>query len=592
MCGIAGIIGEQANNKQAAQKMIESLNQRGPDATGYFFEPNCFLGQTRLSIIDIIGGKQPMNDEEAGLTIVFNGEIYNFRELKKELERKGHFFKTQSDTEAILRSYQEYGEECPKKLDGMFAFAIWDSREQKLFAARDRFGKKPFYYALTQDKTFLCASEIKALLMSGLIKGQIDPGAIDDYLRLLYIPPDKTVYQNIKILEPATTLSYHLESKKIKVNKYWQLGKRPMIIGYEEAKEQFWQLLNKAVAKRMVADVEVGTFLSGGVDSSAVSFLAQSHASGRIKTFSAGFENLINELPFAEQVARVIGSEHLTKQISGNLIDWFLKVNIYFDEPFADSSNVAVAMLASMAREKVKVVLGGDGADELLFGYGWYRMKFNWHWRKIWRQPFLKTRWQRYWDKTQYFKDQERKDLWRQETGSDYDRRVATALSSKESSEKINEFDLKYYLTGDILTKVDRAAMMNSLEVRSPFLDTELAEFVYNLPIDFKSLGNTGKIIFKDTLRGKLPDEIIDRKKQGFGAPVNDWLKRQDFANLVKETLGSTQAYIYQMFNYTTVKRLRDDFYQKNITADGRAYKIWSLLNLELWFKNYRQYHA
>ncbi|HOZ36485.1 MAG TPA: asparagine synthase (glutamine-hydrolyzing) [bacterium] len=592
MCGIAGVVSQQPIDQQKAKKMTATLAKRGPDAVGHFFEQHCFLGQTRLSIIDLVGGQQPMSDEETRLTITFNGEIYNFRELKQELEQRGYNFKTRSDTEVILKSYQEYGEECPKKLDGMFAFAIWDGNNKKLFAARDRFGKKPLYYALTKDKIFLFASEIKALLASGLIRGEVDRQAIDDYLRLLYIPPDKTVYHNIQTLKPATSLSYNWHTGETKTKQYWRLEKKPMTIDYEEAKARFWQILNRAVAKRLVADVEVGTFLSGGVDSSAVSLLAQNNTRGKIKTFSAGFENLINELPFAEQTAKAIGSEHFTKQISGNLIDWFLKVNAYFDEPFADSSNVAVAMLSSVAREKVKVVLGGDGADELLLGYGWYRMKFNWHWRKIWKQPFFKTHWQRYWRKMQYFKDEERGNLWQKEVKSDFNQRVDNNLQARDPDERINEFDLKYYLTGDILTKVDRAAMINSLEVRSPFLDTDLAEFIYNLPANFKSRGDEGKIIFKDTLRGKLPDAIINRKKQGFGAPVNDWLRRPDFQALVQGTLGSPQAHIYQMFNWATVNRLREEFYQKNITANERAYKIWLLLNLELWFKNYHQYHA
>ena len=271
MCGIIGIVNKEGNIiKGDINASLFSLSQRGPDDKGTLNFPKCVLGQTRLSIIDLSGGHQPMRDNKRDMAITFNGEIYNYRELKKELEGKGHSFSTNSDTEVILKCYLEYGDDCPKYLDGMFAFAIWDEEKQELFVARDRFGKKPLYYAFDKDGNIIVASEIKAIFASGLIKGEVDYGAIDNYLALMYIPPDKTVYKNISVLPPAHTGTY--KNGGMEKQKYWELIYKPINVSYDEAKKEIKKLFTEAVKKRLVADVEIGSFLSGGVDSTLASY--------------------------------------------------------------------------------------------------------------------------------------------------------------------------------------------------------------------------------------------------------------------------------------------------------------------------------
>jgi asparagine synthase (glutamine-hydrolysing) len=584
MCGIIGIIGTtDLFAQKKADAMLATLALRGPDDRDTLSFHKGVLGQTRLSIIDLISGHQPMRDNTYDLIISFNGEIYNYRALRKELEQKGHRFTTQSDTEVILKAYKEFGTDAPTHLEGMFAFAIWDGEKQRLFVARDRFGEKPFYYAIVKD-TLIFASEIKAILATGLVKTTIDKTAIDNYLALLYIPPWRTVYQDIHPLPPAhwgifKAGIFHQE-------RYWQLRKKTIVTTDIEASEEVRRLLTTSVKDRLLAaDVEVGTFLSGGIDSSIVSALATQASSKNIKTFSAGFEDFINELPYARAVANQIESEHHEQQIQMNLIETYQDVSRYFDEPFADSSNVPTALISQFARQHVKTILSGDGGDELFWGYGHYRRHF--HLRKIdklsqllFSNPFKSHK--RY---IQHWKPEERRRLWKDASVVDPD--PASAIDVSEATtdlERINLLDIYMALPGDILTKVDRSSMMHSLEVRAPFLNHHLAEFAYNIPAHLKTNRYRGKLILEQTFGNLLPKEVFTRKKQGFGAPIKHWLRKPAFKNFV-ETIMTEQSHISELLHWEEIRKVLGSFYAGQ---DELQYRIWTLLSLELWFRSHQ----
>lgn len=588
MCGIITIVGSDKNNTKnvSVSEMLFSLSKRGPDEKGSISIGNTIMGQTRLSIVDIEGGHQPMRDNSKPLTIVFNGEIYGYKELTKTLKEKGHIFSTNSDTEVILKAYIEYGPDCPKHLDGMFAFAIWDEEKKELFVARDRFGKKPFYYTWANDM-FLGSSEIKALFASGLIKGKIDPQAIDNYLQLSYIPPWKTVYSNIHTLLPAH--AGIVKNGELKTWQYWHLKNKQSEIPYEDAKKEIKELLNIAVKKRMVADVEIGSLLSGGVDSTIITEYAQKYTKQKIKTFSVGYEEHINELPFAKQASEKIGTEHYTLQTKSGLIEKLENVMEYLDEPHADSSNLSQYLISELASSRVKVVMSGDGADELFMGYGWY-WKY-WNTNKLIRLKnfFFSNQFREYLKHISIFTKKDRLKLWLDihRLNSDIEKRYTEKMGLSRTRQ-INIFDLTTYLPGQLLVKIDRMSMVHGLEVRSPFLDYKLAEFVYNLPEKYKMDKNGGKIILKDILSETMPKEFVYRRKQGFGAPIEKWLQTEGVKNFIKKTLDeSTQ--LYKFFQKKEVTNIFDTFYEKN--DNKTQYKLWSIFCLALWFKHHQKYH-
>ncbi|MEK7180182.1 MAG: asparagine synthase (glutamine-hydrolyzing) [Patescibacteria group bacterium] len=588
MCGIIAIVGKTAGNleKEKIDSMLSSLSKRGPDDTGVCTYDNCTLAQTRLSILDISGGHQPMKDTAHPYTIVFNGEIYGYKDTRKKLEELGHIFSTNSDTEVILKAYTEYGRKCPEYLDGMFAFAIWNESKQELFIARDRFGKKPFYYTWVGDM-FWGASEIKALFASGEVKGKIDFIAIDNYLQLMYIPPWKTVYSNIHTLLPAH--AGIVKNGKLETWEYWQLENKSINISYDNAKKEIKRLFDEAVKKRMVADVEIGSLLSGGVDSTLVTAYAQKYATHPLKTFSVGYENYINELPYASLASKKIGTDHYTLEVKGELTHELEKVIEYMDEPHADSSNLSQHLISELASSKVKVAMSGDGADELFMGYGWY-WKY-WHTRKIVRLKniFVSNQFKEHLKYVAIFSKKDRFDLWKDISFlSDSIEKKYVGKIKGNGTQQINFFDLTTYLPGQLLTKIDRTSMMHSLEIRSPFLDHALAEFVYNLPEKYKMDRKNGKIILKEILCEIMPKDFVYRKKQGFGAPVKEWLRIETVKKFVEKTL-SENSELYRIFKKEKILDIVNNFYQKH--NDAAQYKIWSLLCLALWFKFHQKYH-
>lgn len=559
--------------------MLDSLSRRGPDGYGEHRTDSSWLGHRRLSIIDLGGGGQPMIDGE--LTIVFNGEIYNYKGLRNILEKIGHVFKTQSDTEVILKIYREYGNDCPKHLDGMFAFAVWNEKEKTLFLARDRFGKKPLYYAFDKD-TIIFASEIKAILASGKIKGVLNYDALDNYLRLMYIPPWKSIYKNIAQVPAAHSALF--KDGRLSITRYWKLEFKPIDVSYEEAKKEVRRLLDEAVKKRMLAaDVEVGSFLSGGVDSTIVSILAQKYLDHPLKTFSLGYGDYINELPYAEQASKKIGSEHYTLQASGDNIEELEKVIAYFDEPHADNSDFPQHLLSQMTARKVKVALSGDGGDEIFMGYGWHTRHKNLSYRAHTFEKILLNAFQGRVRAQRIFPPILRAALWMSPFRLSNKIFENGAYSDKLTPmQKIFTFDLTTYLPGQLLSKVDRASMMHGLEVRCPFLDTALVEYVVNLPEEFKSQSAGQKYVLKDLLSEYMPKEFVNRRKQGFGAPTTKWLREEKMATYTQKMLGR-DAVVRSLLWGKVIDIILYRFYMKGKDNDNQ--RIWILLCLEIWLR-------
>lgn len=593
MCGIAGFAGTQIQhhiNNGVIEKMVNVLRLRGPDDYGHVIRGGCVLGHTRLSVIDLSTGKQPMSDHTGRYDIVFNGEIYNYQELRKKLRAREYFFNTHSDTEVIVNLFAEYGPKAFTMLDGMFACAIWDTKTHTLTLARDRFGKKPIYYAYDKDGVLFFASEIKSLLEANVFKVIIDPQAIDAYLTLLYIPPSRTVYRNIHVLLPAQYAQF--TQGQFTCEFYWKLTHAPLTLSYQEAQEHLRELVTQAVTKRLVADVPVGTFLSGGLDSTLVTGIAQQHSTQKLKAFSVQFGDTINELPFAKQAAQCYGVDHVILNVEYNLVDVITRVSQYFDEPFADSSNVPTYLLSKETKSHVTVALSGDGADEFFLGYKWYRRHYHLPRVKRVIKRIVSNPYNEFMKTIPYFSLGDRAQLWRSSTNTPpllYNPEE-NSNSALTAIDRINEYDIHTYLPGDILTKVDRASMMASLEVRSPFLDWRLCEFAYNLPIAYKQTKREGKHILRDAFKDSIPHEILTRKKQGFGAPVYAWLNDPTCVPFVRETLSSSSSHIGDWFERSEIDRIVNTYYDSPSPAS--AYRVWILLVLELWFIRYAPYHS
>jgi len=601
MCGIVGIGNEHAKSyKDIIEKMKLSIKHRGPDGDGTEAFDNCILGHVRLSIIDLAGGRQPMYSISQKNCITFNGEIYNYLDIKKTIK---YNFKTRSDTEVLLALYEQEGETFVDKLKGMFAFALWDERQQKLFCARDRFGEKPFYYAYGKKGEFVFASEIKAIIASGLVDLTLDRESLAHYMQRLYTPVNKTIYKNIHILPAAHQLTY--QYNKTEVKRYWDLPLEQEI-NLAGALEQFSTLFEKAVKRQLIADVEIGAFLSGGLDSSSIVAMATKY-NVNLKTFSFGFNGDKSELPFAKEVAQRYKTEHyefFDKEL--DLASLLVQMQSIYDEPFADSSNIPTYIISNRAREYVKVVLSGDGGDELLGGYSfWYKPLYymqnskdpnivKYFMAKLIRKigskisvteanalsgyiigMELNQKYSSIVDAKQnqslYFSDTELQDLELMPGKKEF-----RILENGTVSDALR-IDLLDYMPGDILTKVDRASMANSLEVRAPFLDPDFASFCISLPSSLKIDSTSDKKIMREAFKNLWPVSIHDRPKQGFGAPVNEWLKRKEMKQIKKEFLEDQTKKIYTVLNFNIVKNYIDE----------DTYKTWILLVLSLWMETH-----
>jgi asparagine synthase (glutamine-hydrolysing) len=549
MCGIAGIIEAQGSPDVAMlRRMCGLLAHRGPDGEGCHVSGCAGLGMRRLAIIDVAGGWQPIFNEDSSAWIVYNGEIYNHREIRANLERAGHGYRTQSDTETILHAYEEYGDHCVDHLRGMFAFAIWDAHQQRLFAARDRFGEKPLYYAAAPDGALLFASEIAPLLATGRIPRDLDQYALELYLTFGYIPAPYSIYRAVRKLPPACTLTYQ-PADAPRIERYWQMVFDPQTSDRRDWQAEFKDLLRESVRIRLMSEVPLGAFLSGGVDSSSVvAFMAEA-MDRPVKTFTVGLrEETHDESPYAAEVAHAFGTEHHTRIVSADLVDVLPTLARHFGEPFGDPSALPTYHISKVAREQVTVVLTGDGGDELLAGYERYTAALNDRTTPLptparalagaaaGRLPFaLKGRGRlarmafnrrgRYlYNATVFDNAQRRALIGKNANGHPY--RLADApLSAPDFLTAMQMTDIALYLPDDINVKVDRMSMACSLETRPPFLDHKLAEFVGKMPRTLFHDGKRGKLILRAIMANMLPPGILSRPKMGFGLPLSAWMR-------------------------------------------------------------------
>jgi len=543
--------------------MADSISHRGPDAAGYHTEPGLAFGHRRLSIIDLDSGQQPMSNEDGTVWIIFNGEIYNFLELRPELEAKGHRFRTNSDTEVIVHLYEEVGEECFSRLRGMFALAIWDRKKRKLVLGRDRVGKKPLYYTQNKDGVFF-GSEIKSIHAAINDHWDLNPFALADYFTTSYIPSPKTIYANIHKLRPAHYLV--VTSTGIREQEYWDISFGNVVHRTEEQWcDELLNILTDAVRVRLISDVPLGAFLSGGVDSSAVVGLMSQLSTQPVTTCTVGFnESDYSEVEYARALASKVGADYNEYTVEPRAADVVDRLAWHYDEPFADSSAIPTYYVSRSARARVTVALSGDGGDESFAGYKRYlwdrdanlqRSRFPQGVRdhvlaplgrlyphldrgpKIFRAKstleslgldpldgYLSRVTTPVWHREKLFSD-EFVDLLKGYDPLDTLRDYYRKSDGKDHLSKVQYLDIKTYLTDDICTKVDRASMAVSLEVRAPLLDHRLMEFVASMPSDLKLKANTGKYIFKKLVRRIVPSFDFDRTKQGFGVPVGEWFR-------------------------------------------------------------------
>ena len=567
MCGICGIVGAGAQyESQALRAMLAKVSHRGPDAEGTHNFPNCAFGHSRLSIIDLNTGNQPMvfNSPNGDIGIVFNGEIYNYKALR---DQSNQVFTTNSDTEIIPALYYEKGiaETC-RSLIGMFSFALWDERNQRLICARDRFGEKPFYYSLTADHTLVFASEIQALIASGLVDVQLSEQGLAHYLALRYIPENLCIYRQIKTLEPGSYLIW--ENGRLFVDKYWTLPEpfaQPP--SFENAVEEIRLLTKKAVSRCLVSDVEVGLLLSGGLDSTTVAALAADEK--KLRTFCFGFGEK-DERPFARAVAESYGLPliDLTDD-AWDLPDLIQTSCRVYGEPFADPSAIPTRLLCQRVGKEVKVALGGDGADELFGGYDyWYQPLIPLEGKKTFFSGASKVA-RQHWNDTIRFANKKIRKLGLPEVVQ------PDCPHPNLTVDDALRMDLSGFLPSDILRKVDRASMYHGLEVRSPFLDTELAEFVISLPASYKVSLTETKIVMRSAFSDLWPESIKSRGKQGFGYSVGKWLKQPEMAEFTSAYLADPRRKIFSLLPAKEILKLA-------MRSDKQA---WSLLILAVWME-------
>ena len=621
MCGITGIVdmrGERPIDEPLLRAMNGVIGHRGPDGDGFHFEPGVGFGHRRLSIIDLEGGKQPLYNEDHTVVVTYNGEIFNFMEVERELLQRGHTFRTRSDTEVIVHAWEEWGVECLKRFNGMFAFAVWDRRAKTLFIARDRLGVKPLFYAELSDGRLIFGSELKALLLHPLLQRRIDPQAVEEYFAFGYVPDPKTIYRDVKKLEPGAYICMKRGDSHVKPVRYWDvpLDGEPALEQPAAAwEEELRARLKEAVRKRLVSDVPLGAFLSGGIDSSAVVAMMREIGAGHILTCSIGFdEPRYDESSYARMVAEAKHTDHKAEIVATSdysLVDRLVGI---YDEPYADSSAIPTYRVCELARRHVTVALSGDGGDENLIGYRRYKLfameeqvrsrvplglrkaifgplgslypKLDWAPRvlrgKTTFQALARDAVAAYFHGVSICSNEMRAALFSHEFRRELQgygaeevfRQHVRGKTFNDPLKMIQYLDFKTYLPGDILTKVDRASMAHSLEVRTPFLDYELVEWVASLPSAIKLKGGEGKHILKRSLEPLLPREVLYRNKMGFAVPLDVWF-RGSLRDHIAETVRGRRLAESGLFNPATLARIVAD--HQSGRRDHSAI-LWSLL--------------
>jgi asparagine synthase (glutamine-hydrolysing) len=625
MCGICGKFEFDRSavvSPDIIKAMMDSMRHRGPDDEGSYLAGNVALGFRRLSIIDLKSGHQPLSNEDGSIWIVFNGEIYNYQELRAFLLEKGHVFKTRTDTEVIVHLYEELGPACLERLRGMFGFAIWDGRNSSLLLARDRVGIKPLYYRLTDD-SLIFASEIKAILADPTVKREIAPEMIDRFLTFMYVPGEETLLKGIQKLAPGHYL--HLVDNKPVIRQYWDLA---FATSYrnesvEEAEEQLLRLLSETVKMHMIADVPVGVLLSGGVDSTGVLSLAVEETDKKISTFTVGFSgrDFADERPFAKLAADRFGTEHHEMTISADDFGAFLPKYVWhMEEPVCEPPAIALYYVSKLAREYVTVLLSGEGGDEAFAGYSNYR---NLVWLErikrggpvvnaafstglsLWTtvfdpsrfakyQPLLRDRFPDYYYSRTSNPHRTTGNSLGQVYSADYQsvlnrefsilplRRLQAHVRTQDALQAMLYIDSKTWLPDDLLIKADKMTMANSIELRVPLLDHKVLEFAASLPPGMKLHGATTKYLLKKALSKRIPKEIRDRKKTGFPVPYGSWM-RNELKDMVWDVLLDSRTINRGYFRRDGV----EDLLQKNSNGMDYSKEIFSLLSLELWHRTF-----
>ncbi len=605
MCGFCGFTGELANREDFLRQMTEAITHRGPDSDGYYTDAGVAMGFRRLSIIDIEAASQPLFNEDKSLVLMFNGEIYNYRDLREELMALGHTFATEGDGEALLHGYEQWGAQLLPRLRGMFAFAIWDTQRQTLFIARDYFGIKPMHYTLLEDGRLVYGSEIKSLLLHPDVKKEFNPSALDSYLSFQYAVPSDTFFVGISCLPPAHYMVY--EQGQVTVSRYWEPVFTPdEQMTLEEAVEAIDEVFTDSVAAHRISDVEVGCFLSSGVDSSFVA----SYFGGQ-KAFTVGFDNggHYNESDYAADLAREVGIDHYT-HIIGKEEYWdsLPRVQYYLDQPLADPACVALYFVSRLAAEQVKVVLSGEGADELFGGYRIYHEPYSlrayqrlprWLRRgvgalagllpevkgKSFLQRGAKTLEERFIGNANMFSRKEKARLLREIPASnpaDYTKEYYARCAGQDEVTRMQYLDINRWMVGDILLKADRMSMAHSLELRVPFLDKKVFEVAARIPAKHRIAGGTTKYAMRRAAMRHIPESAASKPKLGFPVPVRVWLREDAYYNKVKEAFLSETARRY--FNTDYLIRLLD---RHKAGKQDNSRKIWTVYMFLVWYGVY-----
>ena len=629
MCGITGWanLDARARSPEGADELLRSMcdrmTHRGPDSEGYLVDDGVALGMRRLAIIDLLTGEQPVFNEDRSVAVVLNGEIYNYRELRDDLEARGHTFRSASDTEVLPHLYEEYGRDMVQHLNGMFAFALWDDERRRLFIARDRFGEKPLYWGVF-DRTLLFASEPKVLLAHPAVRPDLNLNALRQYLSFDYVPAPLSIYDGISKLPAAHHLT--LEDGRIEVKPYWRLSYKVSapVPPVTEAASQLRDLLEDSVRMRLVSDVPLGVLLSGGIDSSLVTALAVRASSETVKTFSIAFaEGSFDESQYARRVAQFLGTDHHEERFSATLAANLVgEIGAWMDEPMSDPSLVPTYLLSRFTRKHVTVALGGDGGDEIFAGYPMYfghRMARAYEMiprrlRTGFVEPLVNAlpvktknlsfdyRARRFVAASHYdevarhhvwfgsFTPGDQEELLTNEVkqASDADiyrdaRRMFAECDSTDMTECMQSLDTQLYLAEDILTKVDRASMAVSLEVRAPYLDPRVAEFAASLPSSYKLHGYTSKYILKKAAKDMVPSFVWRRGKKGFGVPFAKWLKAE-LRPLARDLLSPERLRRGGLFNPEYVAQLQDQ-HERGLANHRKL--LWTLLSFELWRESF-----
>jgi asparagine synthase (glutamine-hydrolysing) len=623
ICGFATAVPLPGMDVSTLQAMTASLWHRGPDEEGFYCTPEVGLGSRRLSIIDLSSGQQPVTDERKTICAVFNGEIYNFQEVRRRLQDRGHAFRSAGDGEVIVHAYEEYGDRYVDHLNGMFAVALWDEPRRRLSLARDRLGVKPLYY-WTDGEALVFGSELKALLRHPAVPRQIDPVALDQFMTWEFIPGPRTIFAGVRKLLPGHRLTF--ERGRATEEQYWELGVRRVPDSAQECVEELRALLEDAVRLQLVSDVPLGAFLSGGIDSSTVLAFMSQHYPGRVKAFSIGFDHSsYNELPYARLVARHFGAEHVEEVLQPDLAPLAERLLAHLDEPLADVSIFPTYLVSELARREVKVVLSGDGGDEILGGYDTYLAdRLDRYYRVLPESLRLKglpalarrippgpakkgllnkarrfvegaarpaslqhARWMMFLsedDKRSIYLPDFRAalnghgaaDAWE----SHFDR-----VAGRDPLSQQQYVDIKTYLPDDILTKVDRMSMAVSLEARVPLLDHRVVEFAWNLPPHLKLKGATGKVLLRRAMAGRLPSAVLRKPKEGFSIPMKHWL-RGPLRPMMTELLSDRRVRERGYFVPECAGAWMKDHLEGR---ENHSHRLWTMMVLEMWMANLPQ---